>query len=138
ASKELRVASVFSHLAAAGSMEHMEFTDQQVDCFHTAATHLEQGLGYSVIKHILATSGIVHRTEDHFDMVRLGIGLYGVSTDGTSVLDVVGALKTTVTQIKSLKGGESVGYDRKGALTRDSRIATVKIGYADGYDRRFG
>src|SRR5690606_5100355 len=99
---------------------------------------LEQGLGYSVIKHILATSGIVHRTEDHFDMVRLGIGLYGVSTDGTSVLDVVGALKTTVTQIKSLKGGESVGYDRKGALTRDSRIATVKIGYADGYDRRFG
>ncbi len=136
--KELRVASVFSHLAAASDPQHIVFTDQQVQNFQNAALRVEEAVGYHVIKHVLATSGIIHRPADHFDMVRLGIGLYGISTDGLLALDSVGTLKTTVTQIKLLKETESVGYDRKGQLQRDSRIATVKIGYADGYDRRFG
>lgn len=136
--KELRVASVFSHLAAATDPQHAAFTHQQIQYFQRAASNLEEALGYSIIKHILATSGILHRPKDCFDMVRLGIGLYGISTDGSLALDAVGVLKTTITQIKSLKASESVGYDRKGLLHRDSRIATVKIGYADGYDRRFG
>lgn len=137
-SRELRVASIFSHLAAAADPQHRSFTDQQIMRFRQASSRLEQALGYSVIKHILATSGIVHRPEACFDMVRLGIGLYGVSMDGSLILDPVGVLKTTITQIKGLKSTESVGYDRMGKLSRYSRIATVKIGYADGYDRRFG
>ena len=135
----LQVKSVFSHFVGAGNPALDDFTAEQARLFRQSASFLEEGLGYSLIKHICNSSAIVHRPQDHMDMVRLGIGLYGVDMSPKDLnLQEVGVLKTTITQIKSLRRGETVGYDRKGVLTKDTRVATVKIGYADGYDRRFG
>ncbi|WP_437918635.1 bifunctional UDP-N-acetylmuramoyl-tripeptide:D-alanyl-D-alanine ligase/alanine racemase [Sphingobacterium sp. LRF_L2] len=136
--KEVQVKSVFSHLVASGNSEHDSFTLQQIDVFTKSVDHLENGIGYRVLRHIANTSAIVNWPNAYFDMVRLGIGLYGVDMDHRLGLDTVSTLKTTITQIKELDAGETVGYDRKGVLKRVSRIATVKIGYADGYSRRFG
>ncbi len=137
--KQVRVQSFFTHLVASGDPNQDEFTASQISSYLTAAQKLEQGLGYTFIKHVANTSAIVRWPEAHLDMVRLGIGLYGVDMDKNLMnLEQVSCLKTTVTQIKELQAGETVGYDRKGVLSRDSKIATVKIGYADGYARRFG
>ncbi|MFD2965853.1 bifunctional UDP-N-acetylmuramoyl-tripeptide:D-alanyl-D-alanine ligase/alanine racemase [Sphingobacterium bambusae] len=134
----VRPKSVFSHLVASGSRDHDDFTRQQLDTFARCAALLESELDCNLIKHIANTSAIVHWPEAYLDMVRLGIGLYGVDMDRTLDVEQVSTLKTTITQIKELPAGETVGYDRKGVLHRASRIATVKIGYADGYSRRFG
>jgi len=135
----VRVQSFFTHLVASGDPNQDDFTKFQINTYSEAAQVLKEGLGYSFIRHVANTSGIVRWPEAHFDMVRLGIGLYGVDMDRKlENLEQVSTLRTTVTQLKDLKAGETVGYDRKGVLTRDSRIATVKIGYADGYNRRFG
>ncbi len=137
--KQVRVQSFFTHLVASGDPNQDEFTASQISSYLTAAQKLEQGLGYTFIKHVANTSAIVRWPQAHLDMVRLGIGLYGVDMDkNLPNLEQVSCLKTTVTQIKELQAGETVGYDRKGVLSRDSKIATVKIGYADGYARRFG
>jgi len=138
-SKEIKVASIFSHLVGVGDVDLLEFTSYQINLFFKYSEQIETSIGYTVLKHICNTSGIVHHPNAHFDMVRLGIGLYGFDmAEKPFVLEEVGQLKTTVTQIKKLAKGETVGYDRKGVLYRDSVIATVKIGYADGYNRRFG
>lgn len=135
----VKVASMFSHLVAAGDSELLTFTHHQINVFLKYSTLLEQALGYSVLKHICNTSGIAHHPEAHLDMVRLGIGLYGFDMAPKDLLlEEVSQLKTTITQIKYLAKDETVGYDRKGILQRDSVIATVKIGYADGYNRRLG
>lgn len=135
----VRVQSFFTHLVASGDPNQDDFTRYQINTYSDAAQVLNKGLGYTFIRHVANTSGIVRWPEAHFDMVRLGIGLYGVDMDRKlENLEQVSTLRTTVTQLKDLKAGETVGYDRKGVLTRDSRIATVKIGYADGYNRRFG
>lgn len=137
--KQVRVQSFFTHLVASGDPNQDEFTASQISSYLNAAQKLEQGLGYKFIKHVANTSAIVRWPQAHLDMVRLGIGLYGVDMDKNLMnLEQVSCLKTTVTQIKELQAGETVGYDRKGVLSRDSKIATVKIGYADGYARRFG
>lgn len=138
AAPEIKVKTVFSHLVAAGKEQHRDFTVQQIGFFSTSVDRLEVGLGYTVIRHIANTSGIINWPSAYMDMVRLGIGLYGVDMDGKMTLEKVSELKTTITQIKELPAGTTVGYDRKGLLHRASRIATVKIGYADGYSRRFG
>lgn len=138
ATDSLRPKSAFSHLVASGSIEHDAFTEEQIRLFISCVEQLENGLGYTLLRHIANTSGIVRWPSAYMDMVRLGIGLYGVDMDKQLDLQPVSTLKTTITQIKELKTGETVGYDRKGLLLRDSRIATVKIGYADGYSRRFG
>src|SRR5690606_37860360 len=139
ATQVVQVKSVFSHLVASGEQLQDNFTQKQIALYIDLAKDLENKLGYTLIKHIANTSAITRWPQAYLDMVRLGIGLYGVNAEHSSLqLDTVSQLKTTVTQIKSLKKGETVGYDRKGLLYRDSRIATVKIGYADGYDRRFG
>ncbi|GAA4131698.1 bifunctional UDP-N-acetylmuramoyl-tripeptide:D-alanyl-D-alanine ligase/alanine racemase [Sphingobacterium kyonggiense] len=135
----VRVQSFFTHLVASGDPNQDDFTKYQINTYSEAAQILREGLGYSFIRHVANTSGIVRWPEAHFDMVRLGIGLYGVDMDRKlENLEQVSTLRTTVTQLKDLKAGETVGYDRKGVLLRDSKIATVKIGYADGYNRRFG
>lgn len=134
----LRPKSAFSHLVASGNAEHDAFTEEQIRRFIACVDTLESSLGYRLLRHIANTSGIVRWPQAYMDMVRLGIGLYGVDMGGQLDLNPVSTLKTTITQIKALKAGETVGYDRKGLLQRDSRIATVKIGYADGYNRRFG
>lgn len=136
---QVHVQSFFTHLVASGDPNQDDFTLQQIKSYRSAAQELEEGLGYTFIKHVANTSAIVRWPEAHMDMVRLGIGLYGVDMDRNfSNLEQVSSLKTTVTQIKELPSGETVGYDRKGVLSKDSKIATVKIGYADGYSRRFG
>src|SRR5690606_28948131 len=135
---EVKVKTMFSHLVAAGDKQYHGFTLQQITMFSESVDELEALLGYKVIRHIANTSGIVNWPSAYMDMVRLGIGLYGVDMSGKMALEKVSELKTTITQIKDLPAGTTVGYDRKGLLHRPSRIATVKIGYADGYSRRFG
>ena len=136
---QVRVQSFFTHLVASGDPGQDPFTESQISTYLASAKQLESGLGYTFIKHVANTSAIVRWPKAHLDMVRLGIGLYGVDMDkNLPTLEQVSSLKTTVTQIKNLPAGETVGYDRKGVLSRDSKIATVKIGYADGYSRRFG
>ena len=102
---------------------------------------MEQSLGYSFLRHISNTSGISRLPEAQFDMVRLGIGIYGIDSsykDKKSPLQTVTTLKTSISQIKELQPGDTVGYNRKGLLPNGGKVATVKIGYADGYSRKLG
>lgn len=134
----IRVASAFSHLAASDNPEEEKFTLHQIELLKNAAAQLEEGLGYEVIKHILNSSGIHNYISHQLDMVRLGIGLYGVSSVSWERhhLQNVSRLITRVSQIKSIKPGDSVGYGRSFVAERSMRIATLPIGYADGIDRR--
>ena len=132
-----KVQSVFSHLAASDSPEHDAFTRQQADSFNRACALIQQATGHSFLRHIANTSAIHRHKYLQFDMVRLGIGLYGVDAAPCmqQQLKNVTTLRSTISQVKKVKAGESVGYSRKGIATRDSLIATVRIGYADGYPR---
>jgi len=136
----MAVKSVFSHLVASESAVHDGFTEQQINIFEEAGMVMQQELGYSFIRHIANSAAIFRKPEYQFDMVRLGIGLYGVNSVESSVtsLETVITLKSTIAQIRKVKAGDTIGYGRKGLVTKDSMIATVRIGYADGYDRRFG
>ncbi|MFC5408992.1 bifunctional UDP-N-acetylmuramoyl-tripeptide:D-alanyl-D-alanine ligase/alanine racemase [Larkinella bovis] len=136
----LRVASVFSHLVGSDEAEHTPFSQEQYREFMEGSSQLESWLGYRPLRHLLNSAGIVRLPEYKLDMVRLGIGLYGVEVSKLEPQQVqpVGTLKTVISQIKDLKAGETVGYSRRGVLSRDARIATLAIGYADGYDRRLG
>ncbi len=137
----LPVASLMTHLAAADDPAHDDFTRAQLAAFRRMAAALEAALGAPVPKHALNSAGIVRFPEAHFDMVRLGIGLYGVDAGGRAAgaLRPASALRTTVSQIKTLPAGHTVGYGRRGDAAPHPRlIATLAIGYADGYDRRFG
>lgn len=137
----LQVKSVFSHLAGSGSVEHDDFTWQQFNTFKNICTLLEETLGYAFIKHISNTSAISRWPEMQLDMVRLGIGLYGIDTSEglkNNPLQPVASLKTSISQLKKVKAGETIGYSRNDQLEKDGTIATVRIGYADGYLRIFG
>lgn len=136
----IRIASLFSHLAASNEAVHAEFSHRQIRQFGEMADAIERAMGYRPLRHVLNSAGIVRFPEYQLDMVRLGIGLYGVEiTEQESLhLETVGTLKTTISQIKYIPVGETVGYGRRGKVTRNSRIATIAIGYADGFDRRLG
>ncbi|TGE20374.1 bifunctional UDP-N-acetylmuramoyl-tripeptide:D-alanyl-D-alanine ligase/alanine racemase [Hymenobacter aquaticus] len=137
----LRVASALTHLAGADEEQHNDFSRQQLAAFQRMAPQVEAALGYSIIKHALNSAGIVRFPAAHYDMVRLGIGLYGVEASGQEpdALRPVSSLRTTISQIKTLAPGQTVGYGRRGGpVAHERRIATLAIGYADGYDRRFG
>jgi alanine racemase len=139
--KYIRVMSVFSHLAASEAAEHDEFTSKQVSRFEKAYKKIEKALGYKVIKHLSNTSGITRWPVAQYDMVRLGIGLYGIDAAlpaSNSGLQPITSLKTSVSQVKKIPAGDTVGYGRKGVMLKDGKIATVRIGYADGYLRAFG
>lgn len=135
-----KVQSVFTHLAASEEIIQDGFSMFQFDLFSKAAKELENGLGYSFIKHISNSAATVRHPDLQMDMIRLGIGLYGVDTSRSSLLNLqtVATLRSTIAQIKYLTKGESVGYNRKGNVEKDSVIATIRIGYADGYPRRMG
>lgn len=133
----VKVRSVFSHLAGSDSYVFDDFTQQQLEKFKEASTTLEKGLEHPVIKHILNTAGIERFPQWQMDMVRLGIGLYGVSASGVNGLRTVSKLKTTILQIQHVPAGDSIGYSRRSYVERDSRIAIIPIGYADGLDRHF-
>lgn len=132
-----KVQSVFSHLAASDNEVHDGFTETQAKQFLKASKEIRKATGYEFLQHIANTSAIHRHKELQLDMVRLGIGLYGVDSNETiqQQLKNVTTLKSTVSQIKKVKAGESVGYSRKGIAVKDSTIATVRIGYADGYPR---
>lgn len=136
----IKIKSVFSHLVGSGDSRHDNFTKEQIDRFRTFTSQLHEALGYDFIKHIANTSAILRFQEAQFDMVRLGIGLYGIQTDDglKQPLQAAAQLKTSITQIKTVKKGSTVSYNRSGKLIKDSKIATVKIGYADGYNRMLG
>ncbi|MEO7522886.1 MAG: bifunctional UDP-N-acetylmuramoyl-tripeptide:D-alanyl-D-alanine ligase/alanine racemase [Ferruginibacter sp.] len=131
-----RIRSVFSHLVGSDDKAHDDFTSTQARSFLEMAEAIEKNIGYSFLKHISNTSAIHRHPDLQFDMVRLGIGLYGI--DENQSLQNVTTLRTTISQIKNIKYGESVGYSRRGIVSRDSTIATVRIGYADGYSRILG
>ncbi|MEO6231787.1 MAG: bifunctional UDP-N-acetylmuramoyl-tripeptide:D-alanyl-D-alanine ligase/alanine racemase [Ferruginibacter sp.] len=132
-----KVQSVFSHLAASDAASHDEFTALQAKTFQEGCELLQACLQYNFIRHISNTSSIHRHPQLQLDMVRLGIGLYGVDNNTVmqEKLKNVSTLKTTISQVKNIKAGESVGYSRKGITVVDSQIATVRIGYADGYPR---
>jgi alanine racemase len=132
-----KVQSVFSHLAASEDPQHDNYTRQQATLYSQMADEIQAVLPYNFIRHISNTAGITRHPDLQMDMVRLGIGMYGVSTDEASGLELkeVSTLRSTIAQIKDLPEGETVSYGRKGVLMRPSRIATVRIGYADGYPR---
>jgi len=137
----VRIRSVFSHLVASEAVAHDAFTAKQIDNFEKAFKQIERTLGYAVIKHICNTSGIIRWPNAQYDMVRLGIGLYGIDaatpTTGND-LQPIASLKTSISQVKKVRAGETVSYSRSGSLAKDGKIATVRIGYADGYLRAFG
>ncbi len=135
----IRVLSVFSHLATADCPDMDEYTDGQLERFARMTQSIVELLGYDFKRHVLNTAGILRRPEHHYDMVRLGIGLYGVTPfDAGEQLATVSTLRTVISNIREWPAGEAIGYGRRGVLDQPSRIATLPIGYADGMNRRLG
>ncbi len=136
--KLVSLKSVFTHLAASDEQEHDDFTKKQLASFEQMSKILKEHLGKGIICHALNSAGILRFPESQYDMGRLGIGLYGIAPTAhdQSQLMNVGTLKTTILQIRNVPSSDSIGYSRKGKLKRDSQIATVAIGYADGLSRK--
>jgi alanine racemase len=136
----IEVASVFSHLAASETSDSDNFTLGQLEVFSAAAAVLETGLGYTVLKHIENTGGILRFADARFTMVRLGIGLYGVDPRGLgeAALQPVTRWVSTISQVQLVKAGEGVGYGMHGVSNRDREVAVIAAGYADGLWRADG
>lgn len=134
---EIKIASVFSHLAGSESTELDSFTKEQARQFNLAAKQISEAIGYSPLKHLLNSTGISRFPELQFDMVRVGIGLYGIGTtpNDKAALLPVNRLRTIISQIKKVGAHQTVGYGRKGKVEKDAVIATLPIGYADGFSR---
>lgn len=136
--KALIPRSVFTHFVGSDSDDFDNFSNHQWELFCAAADQLQAAFPYHILRHICNSAGIEHFPDRHCDMVRLGLGLYGVNPLGNGLLAPISTLKTTILQIHDVPATETVGYSRKGRLTRDSRIAALPIGYADGLDRHLG
>lgn len=130
--------SVFSHFVGSDSDDFDAFSARQYEAFLYGSSRLQEAYSHKIIRHICNSAGIEHFPERHLDMVRLGLGLYGINSRNNEVLHNVGTLKTTILQIHDVPKEDTVGYSRRGRLTRDSRIAALPIGYADGLDRKLG
>ena len=138
--KTVQVKSILSHLATSDEMKFIDFTLSQIKLFEKMSSTLMEELQINPIRHLLNTSGISNFHQAQYDMVRLGIGLYGVSNDDDEqkLLENVGTLKSIISQIRSIDAGESVGYGRKFVADKPTKIATIPIGYADGISRHWG
>lgn len=136
--KQLKIQSVFSHLAGSDESSLDDFTRHQISTFQKMSTEIQAHFNYPILRHILNSAGISRFPEAQFEMVRLGIGLHGIGANeyDQSFLQNVSRLKTTISQIKQVKQGDTVGYGRKGLADKNITIATVPIGYADGYNRK--
>ena len=137
----VRIASAFSHLATADCLDMDDYTLLQLQRFGRFTDYMLSRSQRPFLRHVLNSAGILRFPEYHYDMARLGIGLYGVNTLPPEVeqpLSVVSTLRTVIIAIREWKKGESIGYARRSVLERDSRIATIPIGYADGMNRHFG
>lgn len=135
---QARVSSIFSHLAASDEGMHDGFTRQQITEFSRHSDTIIERIGYKPLRHILNSSGIERFPDAQFDMVRLGLGLYGIGATATAQANLqhVGTLSSAIVQIKEIEAGDTVGYGRHGKVSKKKRIATVPIGYADGLNRR--
>lgn len=138
--KAVSVKSILSHLAASDEPKHHDFTLEQIALFDRLSSNIMNALHIHPIRHILNTSGISNYPQAQYDMVRLGIGLYGVSNDEEEQKQLlnVGTLKSVISQIRTISSGESVGYGRRYAVSENRKIATIPIGYADGISRHWG
>jgi alanine racemase len=136
----IRIKTVFAHLVASDEKKHDEFTRHQIETYKRGAEVITSAFDYPIFKHILNSGGIVRFEDAQLDMVRLGIGLYGIDPSNViqKQLQPIGTLKTVVSQLRSVPAHETIGYSRRGILLKDSLIATVAIGYADGLNRRLG
>lgn len=132
--RRVRLRSMFSHLAGSDEAKHDEYTLTQINRFIRMTEEVQSHFEYHIIRHILNSAGIERFPQYAFDMVRLGIGLHGISANG-SHLQPASSFKTYIAAIRQVKGGQTVGYGRKGVLFRDSRIAVIPVGYADGLNR---
>ncbi len=130
--------SVFSHMVGSDSPQFDAFTRVQIETFDKASTELQSEFSHKILRHICNSAGIERFPDSQFDMVRLGIGLYGVNPIDNSIINNVSTLRTTILQVRDVPAEDTVGYGRKGHLTRNSRIAAIPIGYADGLDRHLG
>ena len=135
---QVKVRSVFSHLSGSDEAKFDVFTKQQIATFTACADQFSVAFSHHIMRHILNSAGIERFPESQFDMVRLGIGHFGISSLPEVNLKQVCALKTIILQIKDVKAGETIGYSRKGVFKDDRRIAVIPIGYADGFDRKLG
>lgn len=134
----LKVKSVFSHLVASDDKAFDEFTNHQISIFELLVEKIEKSVGYSILKHICNSGAITRFNHAHYDMVRLGIGMYGIGFNQKEKqhLENISSLKTKISQIKNVKKGETIGYNRRGIALKDMKIATIPIGYADGFSRK--
>lgn len=138
--QHVQVKSILSHMATSDATEHSDFSLSQIQLFEKLSNRLMNELGIQPIRHILNTSGISNFPQAQFDMVRLGIGLYGVSNDSEEqkYLENVSTLKSVISQIRTIPAGDSVGYGRRFMAKKPTRVATIPIGYADGIARLWG
>jgi alanine racemase len=136
----IKVRSILSHMATSDDLAHHEFAKSQIALFEKLSSRIINELSINPIRHILNTSGISNYPDAQYDMVRLGIGIYGVSNDPleTKYLENVGTLKSIISQIRTIQAGESVGYGRRFMADKETKIATIPIGYADGIPRSWG
>lgn len=130
--------SVFSHFAGSDSADFDDYTRRQFELFDKASRELQQAFSHKILRHICNSAGIERFPEYHLDMVRLGLGLYGINPIDNAIINNVCSLRTTILQIRELDASETVGYSRRGVLSRPSRIAAIPIGYADGLNRHLG
>lgn len=138
--EKVQIKSILSHMATSDDLKHDAFSKSQIALFEKLSTQMQTELNIKPIRHILNTSGITNYPEAQYDMVRLGIGLYGISNDDEEQkeLENVGTLKSVISQIRTIDKGESVGYGRKFMADRTTKVATIPIGYADGIRRSWG
>ena len=136
----VQIKSILSHMATSDDLNHDAFSKSQIALFEKLSTKIQTELNIKPIRHILNTSGITNYPEAQYDMVRLGIGLYGISNDEEEQkeLENVGTLKSVISQIRTIDKGESVGYGRRFIADRSTKVATIPIGYADGIRRSWG
>ena len=136
--KALIPRSVFSHFVGSDSSEFDSFTRNQIDRFEQQSSRIQEEFPHRILRHICNTAGVLRFPEAQYDMVRLGIGLYGVNPVDNSIIHNVNSLRSTILQLRDVPEDETVGYSRLGHLYRPSRIAVIPIGYADGLNRHLG
>ena len=138
--KTVRIQSILSHMATSDEPKHNDFANSQIRLFEKLSSKLMNELNIQPIRHILNTSGISNFPAAQYNMVRLGIGLYGVSNDPAEqkYLENVGTLKSIISQVRTIPAGDSVGYGRRFMAEKTTKIATIPIGYADGISRLWG
>ena len=139
-SKYVKIKSILSHLAASEDVNEQDFTLRQINNFKQIIQEVCRHLNYTPIAHILNTSGVINYPEAQFDMVRIGIGLYGFGNDKTETSHLKNShiLKSTISQTHVVKIGETVGYNRAFKAKKNTKIATIPIGHADGLSRKLG